>query len=74
MAAQRLMRASRVRLDQCDQRCPGHDLVHLVKEGFLAGLLGQRVKAQRDLIHDLHHPLRSRPAPVGMTRGFADLP
>ncbi|MPM63266.1 hypothetical protein SDC9_110146 [bioreactor metagenome] len=72
--AQRLMRTPRVRLDQCHQRGPGHHLVHLVEEDFLAGLLGQRVKAKRDLIHAPHRPRRSRPAPVGVTRGFADLP
>mmetsp|Transcript_39182 Transcript_39182/g.92016 ORF Transcript_39182/g.92016 Transcript_39182/m.92016 type:complete len:247 (-) Transcript_39182:3189-3929(-) len=39
-AAQRLMRTSGMRLDQRHQRGPGHHLVHLVEEDFLAGLLG----------------------------------
>ena len=41
--AQRLMRTSGMGPDQFNQRCPGHDVVHLVEEDLLAGLLRQRV-------------------------------
>jgi hypothetical protein len=73
-SAQRLMCTAGVRLDQRHERSPWHDLVHLVEEDLLAGLLGQRVQAKRHLIHALHRPMSSRAAPVGETRGFADLP
>ena len=73
-SAQRLMGASRIRLNQCHQGCPGNDLVHLFEEDLFAGLLGQRVKAERDLIHVQHRRPRSGHAPFGLTRGFADLP
>lgn len=38
--------------------------------------LGVSIKrcSPSDLIHASHLPRRSRPAPVGVTRGFADLP
>ena len=72
--AQRLVRAARMRLNQGDKRRPRHDLIHLVEEDLLAGLLGQRVQAKRHLIHTPHRPTPSSRAPVGTTRGFADLP
>lgn len=72
--AQRLVRAPHMRLDERYQRIPGHDLIYLIEEDLLAGLLGQRVKAKRHLIHDPHRPTSSSAAPVGVTRGFADLP
>lgn len=51
--AQSLMRTARVRLDQRHQLGPRHDAFHLVQEDLLAGLLGQRVKTKRALIHAL---------------------
>lgn len=73
-SAQRLMRAARVRLNERHQRAPRHDLAHLFEEDLLAGLLGQGVKAKRDLIHVRDRRSSSGSAPAGMTRGFADLP
>ena len=73
-ATQRLVCTAGMRLDQRHQLRPRHHLVHLVEEDLLAGLLGQRVKAERDLIHSDHRRPRSRPAPVGLTRGFANCP
>jgi len=72
--AQRLVGASSVWLDQRDQLRPRHNLVHLIEEDFLAGLLGQRVQAKRHLIHASNRPTPSSHATVGMTRGFADCP
>jgi Integrase core domain len=64
----------RSELDQRYRRRPGHDLIHLFKEDLLAGLLGQRVRAERDLVHAPHRLQPSCLAPVAVPRGFADLP
>jgi hypothetical protein len=63
-ATQRLMRAASVRPDQRHQISPGHHLVHLVEEDFLAGLLGQRVEAKSQLGHGLNVSAPSGAAPV----------
>jgi hypothetical protein len=72
--AQRLVRTSGMEPDHVYQRGPGHDLVHLFEEDLLASLLGQRLQAERHLIHAQHRPTASSRVPVGMTRGFADCP
>ena len=50
-ATQGLVCAAGKRGNEGHQYRPGHDLVHLVEEDFLAGLLGQWVQAQGELIH-----------------------
>src|SRR5450830_67898 len=63
-SAQSLVRAARVRLNQRYKRRPGHHLVHLIEEDFFAGLLGQRIKAERDLFHVRDVARYSSPNPV----------
>ena len=50
-ATQILVRTSGKGSDEGYQRCPGNDLVHLIEEDILAGLLGQRIQAQGVLTH-----------------------
>lgn len=67
------MCATGKRGNESDQCRPGHDLVHLVEEDFLAGLLGQGVQAQGVLIHsDIVLDAWRRGRSGG--GGFADLP
>jgi hypothetical protein len=63
-----------MQLNKRHQLRPRHDMVHLVEEDLLAGLLGQRVKAERFLTHTHYRPRRSGRSPAGLMRDFADLP
>jgi transposase-like protein len=50
-ASERLVCSACIRFDQSHQLAPGRDLVHFFKEDFLARLLGQRIKAEVELVH-----------------------
>jgi hypothetical protein len=71
---QRLARATCMRRNQRHQLRPRHDPVHFFKEDFFAGLLGQGVKAEEGLVHVRYLALSSDSNPVGLTRGFAEVP
>ena len=63
-----------MRRDQRDLLGPRHHDIHLVEEDLLAGLLEKWAKAECGLFHDSNLAPCSLTAPVGVTRGFADLP
>jgi hypothetical protein len=71
---QRLVRTACVRRNQPDKFRPRYDPVHFFKEDLFAGLLGQGVKAEEGLVHRHHLALPSASIPLGMTRGFAEVP
>ena len=58
------MRAARKQLNERSQLGPADYLVYLAKKNFFSGLLVQKIKVERDLIHDCYLVLPSSRAVV----------
>ena len=62
-----------IRGNEFDQRSPGNDPVHLLKEDLLAGLSGRQLQAEQCLFHDFNDAVNGLRQPYG--RGsYADHP